>query len=271
MVRPYAPPQHNTRVASARDRSLLALVHRTGYGRTFHIFSGPHPKLELLRRLSASSPTTSAEVPTLESTVACIPMRNIGAIIAGLAAPDPAHQESDKKLEARNTEGGELQSTRWPPLPTIAQTIDQMQGGCDGCACTRPNHAICNSLPHSCASSTVISLLKSCACLCRLVIAHQQFDPYHTAMGLLPLLAPSRPFVIWCTTLQPLAECAAKLQREPYVLNLQLCDTMSRPQQVCMVPLQSNDFRNRVQRQLQCLLSHLTLLVVVDSAWPDAS
>ena len=73
-------------------------------------------------------------------------------------------------------------------------------------------------------------------CMCRLVIAHQQFDPYHTAIGLLPLLAPSRPFVIWCTTLQPLAECAAKLQREPYVLNLQLCDTMSRPQQVRMLP-----------------------------------
>ena len=31
---------------------------------------------------------------------------------------------------------------------------------------------------------------------------------------------------------QPLAECAARLQREPGVLNLQLCDAMTRPQQV---------------------------------------
>ena len=83
-----------------------------------------------------------------------------------------------------------------------------------------------------------LRLISASPCWCRLVIAHQQFDPYHTALGLLPLLAPSRPFVIWCTTLQPLAECAAKLQREPYVLNLQLCDTMSRPQQVRMPLLQ---------------------------------
>ena len=79
--------------------------------------------------------------------MACIPMRNIGAIIAGLATPDPADRDSDNKLEALNTEGGELQSTRWPPLPTIAQTIDQMQGGCDGYARTQPNLAMCNSLP----------------------------------------------------------------------------------------------------------------------------
>eukprot|EP01048_Picozoa_sp_COSAG05_P019721 COSAG05_NODE_3167_length_2271_cov_2.125230_1_plen_174_part_00 len=154
-------------------------------------------------------------------------MRNVGAIVAGLATVDPAHQDSDKNLEISNTDEGKVQSTRWPPLPTIAQTIDQMRGGCDGYAC-KLGHV---QQPFFCLE-IVVSLD---ACLFRLVIAHQQFDPFHTAMGLLPLLAPSRPFVIWCTTLQPLAECAAKLQREPYVLNLQLCDTMSRPQQVRMI------------------------------------
>ena len=70
--------------------------------------------------------------------MACIPMRNVGAIVAGLATLDPAHQDSDKNLETSKTEGGELRSTRWPPLPTIAQAIDQMQGGCDGYAYTPP-------------------------------------------------------------------------------------------------------------------------------------
>jgi hypothetical protein len=62
-------------------------------------------------------------------------MRNVGAIVAGLATLDPAYQDSDKNLKISNTEEGEVQSTRWPPLPNIAQTIDQMQGGCDGYAC----------------------------------------------------------------------------------------------------------------------------------------
>ena len=59
-------------------------------------------------------------------------MRNVGAIVAGLDTPDPAHQDSDKNLEDNNAEKGDVKSTRWPPLPTIAQTIDQMQSGCDG-------------------------------------------------------------------------------------------------------------------------------------------
>ena len=95
-----------------------------GYGSTFHVFSDPHPKLELLRRLSASSPASSAGAPSVESTVACIPMRNVAAISAGLArGNDSASMEA---------------STRWPPLPTVDQAISLMQGGCDGYACVQP-------------------------------------------------------------------------------------------------------------------------------------
>ena len=58
-------------------------------------------------------------------------MRSVGAIVAGLTVPDRRHG-SDKKLETDNSEEYEPQSTRWPPLPTVAQTVGQMQGGCDG-------------------------------------------------------------------------------------------------------------------------------------------
>ena len=129
MVRPYTF-QRYTRGAALCDCSSLTSVISIGHGRIFHVFSGPHPKLELLRRLSASAATTRAEMPTLESAVSCIPMRNVGAVVAGLTVPDRSH--GSDKIETDNSEEDEPKSTRWPPLPTIAQTVGQMQGGCDG-------------------------------------------------------------------------------------------------------------------------------------------
>eukprot|EP01046_Picozoa_sp_COSAG06_P026054 COSAG06_NODE_2221_length_7313_cov_6.831577_7_plen_250_part_00 len=219
-------------------------THPAGYGRIFHVFSDPHPKLELLRRLSASSSsgaTSTADTPgpTLESTVTCVPMRNVNAVATGLAAANAGDTlESDTETAAVDETPG---STRWPPMPTVDRTVDQMQGGCDGYdampfiaqpAVSRNQRGCVRLQKHISLLHHLTQLLHAPSLCFRLVIAHHQFAPFQTAMGLLPLLAPSRPFVIWCTTLQPLAECAAKLQRESYILNLQLCDTMSRPQQV---------------------------------------
>lgn len=100
------------------------------------MFSDPHPKLELLRRLSASSSsgamsTADTPGPTLESTVACVPMRNVNAVATGLAAANRDAGDtldSDTKTAVDETPG----STRWPPMPTVDQTVDQMKGGCDG-------------------------------------------------------------------------------------------------------------------------------------------
>jgi len=75
--------------------------------------------------------TADTPGPTLESTVACVPMRNVNAVATGLAAANRDAGDtldSDTKTAVDETPG----STRWPPMPTVDQTVDQMKGGCDG-------------------------------------------------------------------------------------------------------------------------------------------
>ncbi|XP_033846765.1 tRNA (adenine(58)-N(1))-methyltransferase non-catalytic subunit TRM6 [Periophthalmus magnuspinnatus] len=64
-----------------------------------------------------------------------------------------------------------------------------------------------------------------------LVIA-SRFHPCPVLMGLLPLLAPSRPFVVYSQYKEPLVECYSKLKEQGGTVNLQLTNTWLRHYQV---------------------------------------
>jgi len=67
---------------------------------------------------------------------------------------------------------------------------------------------------------------------CDSLIVATRYDPTETLLGLLPFLAPSRPFVVYCEFVEPLTECFRELQRQDLAINLRLTDTWMREYQV---------------------------------------
>lgn len=64
-----------------------------------------------------------------------------------------------------------------------------------------------------------------------LIIA-SKYDPTSTLLQMLPFLAPSCPFVLYCEFIEPLTECFRELQRLQLAINLRLSDTWTREYQV---------------------------------------
>eukprot|EP00128_Syssomonas_multiformis_P007283 Colp12_sorted_trinity150504_noHs@23118 len=64
-----------------------------------------------------------------------------------------------------------------------------------------------------------------------LVIA-SKYHPEHVIFTLLPFLAPSRPFAIYCTHKEALLNSYLRLRREGYAVNVQLAETWYRELQV---------------------------------------
>jgi tRNA (adenine58-N1)-methyltransferase non-catalytic subunit len=64
------------------------------------------------------------------------------------------------------------------------------------------------------------------------VIVVARYDPTVTLLGMLPYLAPSSPFVVYCEFIEPLTECFRELQRQDLAINLRLSDTWTREYQV---------------------------------------
>jgi len=64
------------------------------------------------------------------------------------------------------------------------------------------------------------------------IIIAVRYNPTATLMGLLPLLAPSSPFVVYCEYIEPLTECFMELQKKKLAINLRLSDTWMREYQV---------------------------------------
>jgi tRNA (adenine-N(1)-)-methyltransferase non-catalytic subunit len=67
---------------------------------------------------------------------------------------------------------------------------------------------------------------------CDSVIIATRYDPTATLMGLLPYLAPSCPFVIYCEFIEPLTECFREIQKQNLAINLRLSDTWMREYQI---------------------------------------
>ncbi|KAL3940376.1 MAG: hypothetical protein SGBAC_005079 [Bacillariaceae sp.] len=64
------------------------------------------------------------------------------------------------------------------------------------------------------------------------VVLATKHDPTESLQELLPYLAPSSPFVVFCEYIQPLAECFRALQDQKLAINLRLSDTWMREYQV---------------------------------------
>jgi tRNA (adenine-N(1)-)-methyltransferase non-catalytic subunit len=67
---------------------------------------------------------------------------------------------------------------------------------------------------------------------CDSLIIAARYDPTESLLGLLPYLAPSCPFVVYCEFIEPLTECFRELQRQDLAINLRLSDTWMREYQV---------------------------------------
>ena len=64
------------------------------------------------------------------------------------------------------------------------------------------------------------------------VVIVARYDPTETLLQLLPYLAPSCPFVVYCEFIEPLTTCFLELQRNNLAINLRLSDTWARAYQV---------------------------------------
>lgn len=68
--------------------------------------------------------------------------------------------------------------------------------------------------------------------LCDSIVIVAKYDPSATLLGMLPYLAPSCPFVVFCEFMEPLSECFREIQRQELAINLRLSDTWMRGYQV---------------------------------------
>ena len=67
---------------------------------------------------------------------------------------------------------------------------------------------------------------------CDSVIIVSRYDPTSTLLELVPYLAPSSPFVVYCEFIEPLTECFRELQRQSLAINIRLSDTWMREYQI---------------------------------------
>jgi len=67
---------------------------------------------------------------------------------------------------------------------------------------------------------------------CDSVIIVAKYDPTESILALLPYLAPSCPFVVYCENIEPLSKCFRQLQQQELAINMRLSDTWMREYQV---------------------------------------
>jgi tRNA (adenine-N(1)-)-methyltransferase non-catalytic subunit len=67
---------------------------------------------------------------------------------------------------------------------------------------------------------------------CDSIILATRYDPTATLLELLPYLAPSSPFVVYCEYIEPLSDCFRELQKQQLAINMRLSDTWMREYQV---------------------------------------
>lgn len=66
------------------------------------------------------------------------------------------------------------------------------------------------------------------------VVIVTRYDPAETLLGLMPFLASSCPFVVFCEFIEPLTECFKVLQEKGLAINLRLSDTWTREYQILL-------------------------------------
>jgi len=190
-----------------------------GYGKIFSIYDGQQPSfLEMIRRYNLSFAENfsikwvhSGDVYRDDSTVATSSHDNSNI-------PDPEKTERD--------------TLHWPcPLQNHTRGyLDSMETTREkrqflAKRCARFARKLTRQTPME--SKKMLEERKSDS-----IIIAVRYDPTETLLGLLPYLAPSSPFVVYCEYIEPLTECFMELQKQKLAINLRLSDTWMREYQV---------------------------------------
>jgi tRNA (adenine-N(1)-)-methyltransferase non-catalytic subunit len=193
-----------------------ALAHRMGgYGKVISIYSGQQPPFtEMITRLNLSF-AENYSIKWLHS----------GDVFAEdvVTSNDP---------EAQDPEKAERETLAWPcPLRShTREYLENMDGDRHrknflAKRCTR----FARKLTRHSAMETKEWLQKR---PCDSIVLVARYDPTATLLDLLPYLAPSSPFVVYCEFVEPLAACFRELQKQGLAINIRLSDTWMREYQV---------------------------------------
>jgi len=190
-----------------------------GYGKIFSIYDGQQPSfLEMIRRYNLSFAANfsikwvhSGDVYSDDSTVAA-------------SSHDNPKDSDPEKIER--------DSLHWPcPLQNHTRGyLDSMETTREkktflSKRCARFARKLVRQTPLE--SEKMLKKRKSDS-----IIIAVRYDPTETLLALLPYLASSSPFVVYCEYIEPLAECFMELQKQKLAINLRLSDTWMREYQV---------------------------------------
>jgi tRNA (adenine-N(1)-)-methyltransferase non-catalytic subunit len=191
-----------------------------GYGKIFSVYDGQQPSfLEMLRRYNLSF-AENVSVKWVHS----------GDIYGDSNSDD--NDNDNATTTTTDPEKEERDSLSWPcPLQNHTRgyldTMETIKEKRQFLAkrCSRFTRKLTRQTPAE--SKSMLEARKSDA-----VIIAVRYDPTETLLGLLPHLAPSCPFVVYCEYIEPLTECFLEMQKRKLAINLRLSDTWMREYQV---------------------------------------
>jgi tRNA (adenine-N(1)-)-methyltransferase non-catalytic subunit len=194
-----------------------ALAHRLGgYGKVLSVYQGQQPSfVEMLQRFNLSF----AE----QFSIKWVHSSDI------FLANDVAEKIS---LEADDLEKAEREALQWPcPLQDHTRSYLENIG-----SISEKQEFLAKRCARFARKLTRHTALESKQWLekrkCDSIILAVRYDPTCTLLEMLPFLAPSSPFVVFCEFIEPLAECFRELQKQQLAINLRLSDTWMREYQV---------------------------------------
>ncbi|CAB9509006.1 N(1)-methyltransferase non-catalytic subunit TRM6 [Seminavis robusta] len=188
-----------------------------GYGRILSVYTGQQPAfVEMLSRFNLTF-AQSHSIKWLHS----------GDVFMedNTEAPPPPADAIDTELEER-------EQLKWP-CPLQEHTRQYMQTMAKDKQKKDFLAKRCNRFARKLTRHTTLEVNQMLAeRKCDSVIIVTRTDPTATLLGLLPYLAPSGPFVVYCEFIEPLTECFLEMQRRSLAINLRLSDTWMREYQV---------------------------------------
>lgn len=206
-----------------------SLAHRMGgYGNILSVYETQQPSyLELIQRFNLSF----AEQQTIKWI-------HSGDIFGDEDIVMPKEEEAkDEESEAQSEamvdpEKAERESLTWP-----VALQDHTRSYLEGMATDQERKQFLNRRQSRFARKLTRPSTMECNELlrtrkCDSIILAVRYNPTATLLRLLPFLAPSAPFVIYCEFIEPLTECFHELQKRKLAINLRLSDTWMREYQV---------------------------------------
>lgn len=185
-----------------------------GYGQILSIYSGHQPSFnEILGKFNLSFPESSS----------------ISWVHSGDIHKDPGAQEDEEEVDLEKAEREVIQ---WPcPLQDHTRKYLESFRSRESQEhflmkrSARFARKLTRRTPLE-ARDQLLSRQSDC------VVVAVRYDATETLLALLPHLAPSCPFVVYCEFIEPLTKCFLEVQRNNLAVNLRLSDTWAREYQV---------------------------------------